>query len=331
MKPGRAVRAFTLLELLVATAIAVLFAGLLLAVIIGTLDSWRRSQSAFTSGAQAQLVFDLLERDLQAAIFRPDGGTWLAVDVVEDLATLGRHGWLAAPRLKPAGEPWRQLLGTSPDAAGGEHENARFGRGGAWLRFVTTNVETAGSLPVVVSYQIARRPVSGPITADNAAPIRYTLYRAVVSAEQTWAKGCSVDASAYASTATAPTGSRAPATVANPNNVDALAANVIDFGVWLYARNADGALRRVFPAGPTDLSHAARRGPHTVGDGDLPVVADVMLRLVSEDGAQQLESIEKGLGRRPAAFASDGDWWWSVAESHSRTLVCRIDLQKEAP
>jgi len=80
MKPCRPRSGFTLLELLVAVAITLVLAGIMLAVVTGTLTLWHRTQDGFSTDAQAKLVLDMVERDFQAAVFRRDGSTWLAVD-----------------------------------------------------------------------------------------------------------------------------------------------------------------------------------------------------------------------------------------------------------
>lgn len=319
MKRSRASAGFTLLELLTAAAIAVVLAAMVLAVTTGTLRVWHRAQDAFTTDVQAKGVLDHLERDLQAAIFRGDGNAWLAVDLIDSPGTLVTHGWLLASRMKPAGASNR-------DSARGSIEAARFGLSGAWLRFFTTNVESGGSLPIAVSYQIARRPVSGSVKATNPAAIRYTLFRAAVSPENTFAAGFDLR-TGYASTSATPGNSRAATTVMNPSTSDALATNVVDFGVWLYTREPSGALRRIFPAEDADMSHVA------LARRDFPVVADVMVRVLTEAGATALERLEAGGGAsvRPANYASDDEWWWAVVEANSRTYVRRIEILATAP
>ena len=58
---------FTLLELRVATSIGLVLAGLLLAIVNHTLGLWQRQRGAVDTAAQARLVLDFLERDLQGA------------------------------------------------------------------------------------------------------------------------------------------------------------------------------------------------------------------------------------------------------------------------
>lgn len=314
---GRAA-GFTLLELLVAAAISLVIAGLLLAIVHRTLGLWERQRGAVDTAGQARLILDYLERDLQGALHRADHGRWLAADVIEAPSALERHAWLVAARMKPAGPLSLQLLGGSD----GSLATARFGRSGCWLRFLTcaSTANDAWALPAVVSYQIARRPVSGEVTTSNPAEVRYRLYRTVVAPAATFAQGYDLGATAYTTSTGRPAAERTPAAVTAPAKVEALADNVVDFGVWLYAQNPDGTLRRTFPQSAATLAHAAPL------DDSFPVVADVMVRLLTEAGAAELAAWEQGRLARPPEQATDADAWWAVVERHSRVFTRRIRI-----
>ena len=320
---------FTILELLVAVTIALMLSGLMLAVVTGTLNQWQRTQDGFSISAQAKLALDMVERDLQAAVFRRDGGSWFAVDVINTPTSLTVHGWLASGSIKPATAESQRLVPETTDGTAPAICDARFGLSGAWLRFVTTNVESGGSLPIAVSYQVARRPVSGAITATNPADVRYTLFRAAVSTENTFASGNDVMASAYGSSASNPAASRNPATLANPNTTDALATNVVDFGIWFYERDSSGGLRRIFPLDNNATSYAAHDSSTPPVAPRFPQLADVMVRILTENGAVKLAKIEHGSGHltRPAGYANDREWWWAVVEENSRVYTRRIEVK----
>ena len=323
---------FTLLELLVAVTITLVLAGLMLTVVTNTLTLWHRTQDNFSTAAQAKLVLDMLERDLQAAVFRQDGVTWLAIDVINSPSGLATYGWLTpTTSIKPATGESQRLV---PNSSGQTPliSEARFGLSGAWLRFITTNVESGGSLPIAVSYQIARRPLTGAITSANQAAVRYTLFRAAVSTDNTFATGNDVTAAGYASASSTPAPSRNAATVANPNSGDALATNAVDFGVWLYVRDATGGLRRIFPADNSDSTHAARDTGTAADANRFPEAADVMVRILTEQGAGLLAEIESGAGRitRPANYASDAEWWWGVVDANSQVYTRRVEVKGAA-
>ncbi|MDI1250773.1 MAG: prepilin-type N-terminal cleavage/methylation domain-containing protein [Lacunisphaera sp.] len=319
-------RGFTLLELLVAVTITLLLAGLTLMVTTGTLNLWRRTQETFTAGTQAKLALDLIERDLQSAICRQEanGTVWLATDVINVPGTLaGNHGWKTVPLMKPATAESQRLV---PDPVNGLEPgiaDARFGLSGAWLRFIAATIESENerALPRAIAYQVARRPVSGSVAASNPAEVRYSLFRTAISSQTTFADGYNV-ATAYA------------AALTNPGTGDdALATNVVDFGVWLYVRDAAGALRRIYPAYNADRSHAATDALAPGDANRFPVVADVMVRILTDEGARILDAMERANGTitRPGNFGNDAEWWWAVVEANSRVYVRRVEVKGSAP
>jgi hypothetical protein len=281
-------------------------------------------------------VLSLLEQDLQSALHRPDAICWLAVDVLDTANGLANHGWLtSAGLMKPAtGGSLRPL--PLPDEKGVSLiRDARFGLSGTWLRFVTTQVESGGSLPSVVAWQVVRRPVTGDPVANNPAPVRYSLYRSVVSNGETFANGYDVTSSAYGSANNTPssalsTAYRQPRNVTNPSHANLLAPNVVDFGCWFYVRDGTGNLVRIFPTSGTDVSHQAIGGS-TVNETRFPEVADVVVRILSEEGATLIDAMEAGRVVRPAAYATDADWWWAVVEAHSAVFVQRVETKGRAP
>jgi prepilin-type N-terminal cleavage/methylation domain-containing protein len=321
-------RGFTLLELLVAVVLTLGIAAVMLAVTTSTLTLWRRSQDRFSTAAQAKLALDFLERDLQAGVFREDTATtWLAVTVANNTAGLTNHGWQTTLRMKPATSESLALLPTANGEVAPTIAQARFGVSGAWLRFIATNVETSGSLPVALSYQIVRRPVSGSnVSSGNPAEVRYTLFRSAVASDTSFAIGNDVLAAGYNSASEAPSNARAASTLTNPSTgSDTLVTNAVDFGVWLYVRAPDGSLRRIFPVEADDLTHTARDAGGAADGNRYPDVADVMVRVLTEDGARQIAAIEQGTIARPPTSATDAQWWWSVVEANSVVFVRRIE------
>lgn len=330
MKIVRPSRAFTLLELLVAISITLLLAGIMLSVTTETLNLWRRTQGNFTASAQAKLALDMIERDLLAVTSRKTGtgSIWLAVDVINIPAILVNHGWQTGTLMKPAGA---ESIVVVPTTANPVIAEARFGLSGAWLRFISATAESTTELavPRAISYQIARRPLTGTnMTATNPAEVRYSFFRAAVSNANSFTAGNNVTAAAYDSNSQTPASTRNATTVTNPNSSDVLATNVVDFGVWLYARNPDGSLRRIFPSSNADFTHTAT---DAVAPGDatmIPAVADVMIRILTEEGARQIDVLERNNGSiiRPATFASDALWWWAVVEANSKVYTRRIEV-----
>jgi prepilin-type N-terminal cleavage/methylation domain-containing protein len=313
---GRA-QGFTLLELLVAVALTLGMAAVMLAVTTSTLNVWRRTQDRFTTSAQAKLALDFLERDLHAGVFRSDATTtWLAVDVTNSASSLTTRGWQTGAIMKPAASESLSLLPESDDRRAPIIAHARFGVSGAWLRLITIVAESGndGAFPRAVAYQLARRPQTGAIAANNPAEIRYALYRTAISSSISFANGNDV-ITGYG------------ATLSSPNASNVLLSNAVDFGIWLYVRAADGSLRRIFPTDANDLSHAARDAGSAADANRYPDAADVMIRVLSEDGARQIAAMEQGMIGRPTLHANDAEWWWAVVEANSTVYVRRIELK----
>ncbi|MGH7943471.1 MAG: PulJ/GspJ family protein [Opitutaceae bacterium] len=348
---------FTVLELLVAAGITALLAGFIAVIVQNISVVWARAGNRLGTDAQARIVLDQLQLDLQGALYRDDGNTWFAADV---LNTTGNSGlWQAAGRNpKPATSLSLQM--TAPDIA-----NARFGVAGIWLRFFTTSrgTNTASnaasiSAPAAVGYQLIRR-----FTATNPANLNtaYLLHRTEVrpGASGTGGSlrpgvlesGYDITAAAYSGAgSTSNNGSNAadPLAIRIPGGarvLDAVVAdNVIDLGVRCYVRDAaqPGGLRLIFPANATGgLSNATNmplRGklpsntPTTIANDDhltlFPDVIDVMVRILTDHGAALIANIERVQTPAltvPAKYNSNvQEWWWGVAQENSRIYTRRI-------
>lgn len=328
----RAIAGVTLIELLIAISITLILSGILLGVTQTSLNVWQRAQDGVTADAEAKLALDLMARDLQSALFRSTGGTWLAADIISGAGSLTTHGWQTSGTIKPSGSDSLNLLPSDEEGVPATIASARFGLSGVWLRFVTTNVEAkgatnpGGSQPIVVSYQIARRPLSGAVSATNPAAVRYTLYRSAVAADTSVVNGLSVLANAYGSTTSGYPAARSARSVTNPSSGDAAASNVVDFGVWFYRRTPAGELQRIFPSSASDVAHTASSA------ADFPAAADVMIRMLTSEGAAMVEALENGGGGlvQPVGLTAS-QWWWSIVEAHSRVFVRRVEIAGGGP
>ncbi|HVU25314.1 MAG TPA: prepilin-type N-terminal cleavage/methylation domain-containing protein [Opitutus sp.] len=303
MSIRRSPRGFTVVEILVAVTITVVLAAVVVTVTSSTLNLWRKGQDNFSADTVAQLIFGQLERDLQSAIFRADTNVWLACGTFDN--ELSAHGWVTASPMKPA-------VGIFvPEETSPTISDARFSRSGHWLRLfaTTTATSTETAMPNVVSYQIVRRsPASGATNDDES--IRYGLYRTKRSSADTFAGGYTI-------------GDHEAAIMA-PSSLDLLGTNVVDFGVWLYRTPPDGISTRIFPASGTELSYMV------ASPDQAPTYADVMVRILSEEGAAIVSAFERGLTTPPADFQGTADdWWWKLVVTHSRVYVRRLRIKTE--
>ena len=73
----RAKRAFTLIEIMVATAIMVILVGLVIQITSQVLNVWTRSSGRLTALASARIAMELITQDLETAVFRNNDMSWL--------------------------------------------------------------------------------------------------------------------------------------------------------------------------------------------------------------------------------------------------------------
>jgi prepilin-type N-terminal cleavage/methylation domain-containing protein len=340
-------RGFTLVEVLVATAVTALLAGLMITVISNVMSAWRRSADSLQTNAQAKLTLEYLAQDLGATFMRRDSRAWLIATVQPDQTGAGDAGgtlgsWNASGggTMKPGwaspGSPTSSLdLAPSSNRL----EDCRFGMAGVWLRLVTgvpDSNNTSGiqqtSAARVVGYQIVRHPLS---SSSSATATRYALFRAEVrpfhdtagsQAASTFVNGYDLGAAAY-TTATANN-------LADTGNIRRarrdilLANNIIDFGVRFFVRDASGNLVLAFPTSNTNRGFAATTNTAFSPGGSsvtysgavmsygFPEVAEVFVRVLTEEGARQIEALESG--KLP------GLDWWTIVSAHSQVYTRRI-------
>ncbi|MFI5358253.1 MAG: hypothetical protein ACHQ4G_13050, partial [Opitutales bacterium] len=139
----------------------------------------------------------------------------------------------------------------------------------------------------------------------SEATAHYLLFRMEVDPETTFRGDCEFDPASLSPPNYLPR-------LTTPGAADIIADNVIDFGLWLYAREADGGLVRIYP----DNAIGGYAG-YPDARGRWPAVADVMVRILTPDGAQLLAAGEA---------RGTPDEWWRIAESHSRVFTQRILL-----
>ena len=255
--------------------------------------------------------------------------------------------------------PTDSLADSQIDVLGqGPLEKSRFGVAGAWLRFFTQSPELDPSeknngAARAISYQIVRHGVTGSPTSRQ----RYHLFRSDVSAKNTFEAGYNLDpeitaggygisASSISLDPNAPGTPRVPSVIVNPIISEgteysptsfSLSSNIIDFGIRAYRLEKNsygtGNLIQIFPAIDLDspgnllaneFFATSHKSYHTTGNPlfyTFPDIIDVMIRVLSQDGARLLESYENG--EVPNTTNID---WWSIAEEHSKCYIRRIKI-----
>jgi type II secretory pathway pseudopilin PulG len=154
---ARAARAFTLLELIVATAIMTLIVLLLIQVASGTFNSYNSATSTLRTLGNARVVLSNLQQDLQTAIIPNDRHVWFHVEHTGDVGNLSAG---SIPKI--------MFFSAVPDRI--KRENGQTAR-------------IPGDI-CAVNYQIAQRsPFNNP---GEFYQQTYNLYRAVIDAKATF-------------------------------------------------------------------------------------------------------------------------------------------------
>ncbi len=329
-------RGFTLIEVLVAVGITAVIATFMVSIATNVFGFWGRTSGRLSAEAQARFVLDQVTLDLQSALYRDDGAAWLAATILANTNNTGLWNTTAATpaALKPVNS-----AGSLQGTAVGDLTQARFGQAGTWLRFFTvkrgSNAALAtASAPVAVGYQIVRRANSG--NEARSTDRRYFLHRSEVrpTNASTTRRGTLETGFDILATAYAPTSNTAqvndPAEIRYPTINSVIGENVVDFGVRFYVRDTsttDG-LRRVFPATNTTLSYAAR-SPSSLPDATdpMPDVADVMVRVLTDEGARVLAGYEASPQKITAPQGVTVQaYWWQLAIANSQVFTRRIVL-----
>jgi prepilin-type N-terminal cleavage/methylation domain-containing protein len=342
MKPlirtvNRIRRGFTVIELMVALVVTGILASMLLRISNDVLNTYNQTTGELDSNLAARFVLDQLAEDFQAAVSRRDGRVWLAVTVRKDENSKNLTGqWSAASSVnKPIAESLRM----------GEKslDDCRFGVGGVWLRLITQSPDALSGQggARAVSYLIDRRVTGSPESESSGlSSNRYTLFRGDVSPKESFEAGFNLHPAEGDYRDQPVVGeTRDPGQVKSPAWENGLIDNVIDFGLRFYVKDPDpesvflNGLRPIFPVDTggnwsnNDFEHLA-----TTGGGEdpyatiYPEVVDVMVRVLTMEGADAIRAFEEGNMPRPDGYSSDGEYWWFLAEQYSYVFVRRIQL-----
>ena len=123
LRSPRSEAGFTLVELLVATTITAVLAGVMVAIVANVSGFWGRTSGRASAESQARFVLDQIALDLQSALYRDDGAVWLAATIPANTGNTGLWNTTGATTnaLKPANN-----AGSLQGIATGAIDQARF-------------------------------------------------------------------------------------------------------------------------------------------------------------------------------------------------------------
>jgi hypothetical protein len=361
---ARPTAAFTLVELLVASAVTAVLVTIMLGVTLNTLRAWNQSQGLLATNAVARQVFGELTQDLQGLMQRTDGQVWLAATVQRpqerygdaagheqeaypekrDKADWGAGG--ASDHSKPRAASESLHL---PSSAAAPIDELRFGQAGVWLRFISTRGkpgDDASDGVSAVGYQLVRRGQKKHST-DSLYDLQRSAMRAGFSDDGAdfGPGGYDLFAPGYHHYVNV-NGLPLAAKIRVAERKNSLGADVIDFGLRIFEQNpATRAYVEVFPVnrrdgatsapGSTPFTYALCSDPARVTH-DAAVTGpltrgrpgalrfEFMIRVLTPEGAKQIRAYEQN----PDAFA--GRSWWDVALPLSRTYTHAVSTVSAA-
>lgn len=281
-------RAFTLIEIMVATVIMVVLVGLVIQITSEVLKVWARSSGKLAANAEARIAMDLITQDLETAVFRNNGQQWLRVE---------------APRATGA-------------AGEVKLQNIEQTVGLKLFSPALDRPEGPGDI-CAIGYRLAYKK---SYTGTNAPEV-YALYRRVIDPKITFDEymdsGATVD-SAQGSLV-APGKNNADWTNSSIEaDTNYLVSNIVEFKIFVYLDDGSDEPVNVKP-GTSELANDYAYG----GDPDLdPAVsteqllyADIILTVVSDTGLEMLNN----LGKIPESAAE-------VVQQHGDTFARRVNF-----
>jgi prepilin-type N-terminal cleavage/methylation domain-containing protein len=296
-------RGFTLLELLVASAVAVIILGLIVQVLSIMLDQADRSMGSMARVSEADSVLDSLERDLQS-LFWIDG-TQGMVRLKTSGGGYAGEGWDSVPNEIKSSQvimtlnPSLEVGGSTPGM-----ESEYWGRWGAGMEFFVHHPETGRNDPggvYAVGYQIKRKQLS-----PTGSP-RYYLMRSQVSAHQSFLQEKRFAGSAFSNGSFSSSAFWAPSTIRFPNENHIIAENVVDFGIRAYRKNNQSGSNwvSVFPLSTNENAELSVK----------PELVEVMIRVLTPEGAMLLENLEQNRAQGT---------WEMITDQYSEVYVRRF-------
>ena len=106
-------RGFTLIEVMVATAIMIVIVLAVVTIAADTFKAYDRAVADLTTQSEARGALDALENDFQTAVIRPDGRCWMEVILPGTTTPSGVPK--AVGNLQPVDHPMVMLFSAPPD------------------------------------------------------------------------------------------------------------------------------------------------------------------------------------------------------------------------
>jgi len=173
LRPAR--RGFTLIELMVSTALMVVIVLAVVSIAADTFKAYDRAVADLSTQSEARAVLDAMENDFQTAVIRPDGRCWMEGVLPGSTATGGpANAPITTGNLNPAEHPILMLFAAPQDRPRWNPVQASASAARVPLR---------GDV-CAVTYRIGQRsPFSAPGAQNQQV---YGVYRTIIDSERTF-------------------------------------------------------------------------------------------------------------------------------------------------
>lgn len=292
-RPKQRRSAFTLIEIMVATAVMVILVGLVIQITNEVLKVWNRSSGKLSANSEARLAMEFLTQDLETAVFRDNGMQWLRVEGPIDAGDDYADKTVALNLFAPA------LDRPKTDAAGGPIPGDICG----------------------IAYRLAfKEAYRGSDTKV------YALYRNIVDSKTTFNQ---LMGSGNQETLTG--GEWSEGTVTDESNY--LVTNIVDFKVIVYYQSTPSDSSIVAEYNGAKSGNAWEiTGNYIYGGNQFsgydeeipaqvkPLYADIMLTMITDEGLEILQNMAAGRSGTGYDDAKD------VVREHGQKFIRRVQF-----
>lgn len=307
-------RAFTLIEIMVATVIMVVLVGFFIQITSEVLKVWNRSSGKLSSSSEARIALELLAQDLETAVVRNNGQQWIRVEApketVETGGSLYTNQTVALRLFSPALDAPEETLAGVPVTAG---DICAIGYRLAYKESYTNGPEVYALYRRVVDPQTTFNDFLGASSQGAASP-QLRLDSATLWSDFTGGGGD------YGN-------------ITDPENY--LVGNIIEFKVLVYEEPLAGATTEPANADPltleldnNDYAYGGDLDSDNIADpmGTPLIYADVILKILSDEGLKIIQVIDEQ-GAAAAGYAiSTADAIEEVVLQHSEVFIRRVNF-----
>tara|TARA_B110000285_G_scaffold47534_1_gene53592 strand:+ start:417 stop:1340 length:924 start_codon:yes stop_codon:yes gene_type:complete len=289
-------RAFTLIEIMVATVIMVVLVGLVIQITSEVLKVWTRSSGKLAANAEARIAMDLITQDLETAVFRNNGQQWLRVQGPEDTDSDFKDDTVSLKLFSPALDRPQQF----PDGTDIPGDICAIGY------YLREKESYAGGADVHALYRMV---VDSKTTFDEYLGTGTTSPQVALDNDSSadWS-----DATIYA-------------------NDNYLVSNIVEFKVLVYLNDSSGEPLNASPETGKLLDNYVYVYGGTGGTDPTTATtqllyADVILTVVSDQGLELLRLL--GEGRTGTGYEDDGadTAEIQVVREHGDTFTRRVNF-----